>query len=221
MSGGGARAAYQVGVLKAVARILPANIPNSVRRHLRRIGRAINAILARRLRRQLPSRRCGAWSMCGEIFTCTRYFAPTCAACCTTGPDGWPRSWWAGWGETTDLTARPSAARTTARPLSAVRAHPGGDRRRFAACAEHQRLRLHVRPVGVVLSGRRRHRAVETHHRALAARPSSRSTHLMASSAIPLVFDAVKIHREYFGDGSMRQIAPISPALHSAPTGCW
>ena len=28
MSGGGARAAYQVGVLKAVARILPANIPN-------------------------------------------------------------------------------------------------------------------------------------------------------------------------------------------------
>src|SRR3972149_113940 len=28
MSGGGARAAYQVGVLKAVAGILPANIPN-------------------------------------------------------------------------------------------------------------------------------------------------------------------------------------------------
>ncbi|MCR4346626.1 MAG: patatin-like phospholipase family protein [Sulfuricaulis sp.] len=38
--------------------------------------------------------------------------------------------------------------------------------------------------------------------------------HLMASSAIPLVFSAEKINREYFGDGSMRQIAPISPALH-------
>jgi len=38
--------------------------------------------------------------------------------------------------------------------------------------------------------------------------------HLMASSAIPFLFSAVKIHREYFGDGSMRQIAPISPALH-------
>jgi NTE family protein len=24
----------------------------------------------------------------------------------------------------------------------------------------------------------------------------------------------VKVHREYFGDGSMRQIAPVSPALH-------
>ena len=38
--------------------------------------------------------------------------------------------------------------------------------------------------------------------------------HLMASSAIPFLFSAVKINREYFGDGSMRQIAPISPALH-------
>ena len=38
--------------------------------------------------------------------------------------------------------------------------------------------------------------------------------HLMASSAIPFVFPAVRIHREYFGDGSMRQLAPISPAVH-------
>jgi NTE family protein len=37
---------------------------------------------------------------------------------------------------------------------------------------------------------------------------------LMASSALPFLFPAVKYHREYFGDGSMRQIAPISPALH-------
>lgn len=38
--------------------------------------------------------------------------------------------------------------------------------------------------------------------------------HLMASSAIPFIFPAAKIHREYFGDGSMRQLAPISPAIH-------
>ena len=38
--------------------------------------------------------------------------------------------------------------------------------------------------------------------------------HLLASSAIPFIFPAVRINREYFGDGSMRQIAPISPALH-------
>jgi len=38
--------------------------------------------------------------------------------------------------------------------------------------------------------------------------------HLMASSAIPFFFPAAHIHREYFGDGSMRQSAPISPAIH-------
>jgi NTE family protein len=38
--------------------------------------------------------------------------------------------------------------------------------------------------------------------------------HLLASSAIPFIFPAVHIHREYFGDGSVRQIAPISSALH-------
>jgi NTE family protein len=38
--------------------------------------------------------------------------------------------------------------------------------------------------------------------------------HLLATSALPFVFPAVKINREYFGDGSMRQLAPISPAIH-------
>ena len=42
--------------------------------------------------------------------------------------------------------------------------------------------------------------------------------HLLASSAIPFVFPAAELdrggHREWFGDGSMRQMAPISPAIH-------
>jgi len=38
--------------------------------------------------------------------------------------------------------------------------------------------------------------------------------HLLASSAIPFIFPATRINREYFGDGSMRQIAPLSPAIH-------
>lgn len=38
--------------------------------------------------------------------------------------------------------------------------------------------------------------------------------HLMASSAIPFLFEAVKLHREFFGDGSMRQMAPLSASLH-------
>jgi NTE family protein len=41
-----------------------------------------------------------------------------------------------------------------------------------------------------------------------------KSDYLLASAALPFIFPAVKVHREYFGDGSMRQIAPVSPALH-------
>lgn len=42
--------------------------------------------------------------------------------------------------------------------------------------------------------------------------------HLLASAAIPFVFPATRLHiggqTEWFGDGSMRQAAPISPAVH-------
>ncbi len=37
--------------------------------------------------------------------------------------------------------------------------------------------------------------------------------HLMASSALPTIFPAELIGREYFGDGALRQLSPISPAL--------
>ncbi len=42
--------------------------------------------------------------------------------------------------------------------------------------------------------------------------------HLMASSAIPFIFPAVALwvngHKQHFGDGSMRQLSPLSPAIH-------
>jgi len=38
--------------------------------------------------------------------------------------------------------------------------------------------------------------------------------HLMASAAVPFVFPPVQIGGEFYGDGSMRQRAPLSPAIH-------
>src|SRR5690348_2369139 len=38
--------------------------------------------------------------------------------------------------------------------------------------------------------------------------------HLMASAAIPLLFPPMCIGREFFGDGAMRQLNPLSPAIH-------
>jgi NTE family protein len=38
--------------------------------------------------------------------------------------------------------------------------------------------------------------------------------HLMASIAVPLIFPPVRLDGEYFGDGAMRQATPLSPAIH-------
>jgi NTE family protein len=38
--------------------------------------------------------------------------------------------------------------------------------------------------------------------------------HLMASLAVPFLFPPVRIGEQYFGDGAMRQLAPLSPAIH-------
>jgi len=38
--------------------------------------------------------------------------------------------------------------------------------------------------------------------------------HLIASSAIPMLFPPVRLGDEYFGDGAMRQLNPLSPAIH-------
>jgi len=42
--------------------------------------------------------------------------------------------------------------------------------------------------------------------------------HLLASAALPLMFPAQRVGMEYFGDGGMRMISPLSPAIHLGAT---
>lgn len=51
-------------------------------------------------------------------------------------------------------------------------------------------------------------------NRRLGRRSELRIDHVMASIALPLIFAPVFLHGEYHGDGSMRETAPLSPALH-------
>jgi NTE family protein len=60
---------------------------------------------------------------------------------------------------------------------------------------------------------------------ALWQRPSRRSElasitveHVMASSSLPMLFPAVRVGREWYGDGGVRLTAPLSPALHLGAT---
>lgn len=38
--------------------------------------------------------------------------------------------------------------------------------------------------------------------------------HLMASAAIPLIFPAIELQHRFFGDGAIHQISPLSPPVH-------
>jgi NTE family protein len=42
--------------------------------------------------------------------------------------------------------------------------------------------------------------------------------HIMASAALPLVFPAVRLGKHWYGDGGIRLSAPLSPALHLGAT---
>ena len=50
--------------------------------------------------------------------------------------------------------------------------------------------------------------------RRLGKRTNLHLDHLMASIAVPMIFPPVMIGNEYFGDGAMRQATPLSPAVH-------
>ncbi len=50
-----------------------------------------------------------------------------------------------------------------------------------------------------------------THHRVVRAQLTV--DHIMASAAIPLLFPATKVGQQYYGDGSFRSTAPFGPAI--------
>jgi len=49
------------------------------------------------------------------------------------------------------------------------------------------------------------------HHRVV--RAPITVNHIMASAAIPLLFPAIKVGQQYYGDGSFRSTAPLGPAI--------
>lgn len=48
----------------------------------------------------------------------------------------------------------------------------------------------------------------------LSARGPLNDDHIMASSAIPIFFPPIEIGGRYYGDGSVRLLSPLSPAIH-------
>ncbi|MEP6739678.1 MAG: patatin-like phospholipase family protein [Caldimonas sp.] len=224
LTGGGARAAYQVGVLKAIARI---------RREAGVSGRnpfpviagtsagAINAAALACNADDFDAAVAGLLEI-WENFRAEQVYRSDSFGVIRTGAR-WLTMMSIGWVIARWRKARPRSLLDNS-PLEALLNRLVSTERLHRVMAEGH---LHALAVTASSYGSGLHvtfyDALDeivpwTRSQRLAVRAAITVPHLLASSAIPFVFPAVALdidgNPEYCGDGSMRQAAPISPAVH-------
>lgn len=212
LSGGGARAAYQVGVLAAIAELLPPGAANPFPVIVGTSAGAINAV----------SLASGAMDFTAAVQRLTAFWQGFRSHLVL-------RSDWPGVIHQASrllihsllgLGAPVPVALLNSAPLR----HLLNDRLNLQGIDEAIRQKqLHA--VAVTAFGYESGQAVTFYqgggtinawlrHRRIGLPTQLTIEHLLASSAIPLLFAPVKLDQEFFGDGAVRQPAPISPALH-------
>lgn len=212
LSGGGARAAYQVGVLAAIADLLPDGACNPFPVIVGTSAGAINAV----------GLACGAMHFCQAVRRLQ---------------DVWQnfhthkvyRSDWPGvLRQAGRFMAHSLLGLGGAAPVALLDSSPLAEllRKELDFSGIHAAVRQRqLRAVAVTAFGYESSQAMTFYqgrgnidpwfrHRRVGVPTRLDLSHLLASAAIPLIFPPVKINREYFGDGAVRQSAPISPALH-------
>lgn len=212
LPGGGARNAYQAGVLKAIADMLPEDAKNPFQVISGSSSGALNAVLlassANRFQEGVD-RLWGIWSNfhVGKVFKVDSWTAFKSAF-------GWGANFLLG-----GLTRQPRSVLDNSPLRELLERHIRFARIQQAIDSGD------LRAVSITASGYSSGLSVAYYQGSKDVVPWRRTrrtgipteltiNHLMASSAIPVLFPAVKLRNEYFGDGSMRQTAPLSPALH-------
>lgn len=213
LTGGGARAAYQVGVLKAVTELLPRTRHSPFKILCGTSAGAINAVALATWAENFPAgvdRLGQIW----ENFHTRQVYRTDAPGIALTGAR-WLSALMFGW-----LAHRTPRSLLDNSPLKRL-LEASLDFRRIERAIVNQSLHA----VSVTCSGYVSGQSVTFFQGQPDIEPWRRSQrvgahavlnleHLLASSAIPFIFPAVKIHREWFGDGSMRQTAPLAPAIH-------
>ena len=233
LTGGGARAAYQVGVLKAIAQIRretghgagPNPFPIIT-------GTSAGAINAAALASRADDFDAGVACLCEvwENFRAEQVYRSDSIGVIRSGAR-WLTMLSIGWAIARFHRARPRSLLDNA-PLSELltklfsterlaQVMREGHLQALAVSASSYGSGLHLTFYDAIHDI-----APWTRSQRIAVRGAIGVPHLLASSAIPFVFPpvpltiddptggAVERHFEYCGDGSMRQAAPISPAIH-------
>ena len=213
LTGGGARAAYQVGVLKAIAELLPDKTRNPFPIICGTSAGAINAVSLACFSRdfgQAVQYLRHVW----EGFHAHHVYRADPLGIGRTGAH-WLGALMAGW----IVKSAPKSLLDNAPLAELLRNSLKLDDIDAAVAAGA------LRAICITASGYASGQSVNfydgdatidawTRHARVSSRVKLTTEHMLASSAIPFIFPAVRLNREYFGDGSMRQLAPISPAIH-------
>ncbi len=213
LSGGGARAAYQVGVLKALAELLPDGCANPFPIICGTSAGALNAVTLASYEGSFKDAVAAlenVWSNLepGDVY---RY------------------GWWEtfkGLGRFGSSLLNHGVGRS--RPIALLDNAPL--RKLIKRAVDFEKIdralaRGDLHAVSVTAMGYSSGHSVSffqgqpdieewARHRRKGRRTLLGVDHLMASSAIPAIFPTARIEHEYYGDGALRQLAPISPALH-------
>ena len=230
LSGGGARAAYQVGVLSAIAELLRDPVtgrtgPLPFQVLAGTSAGAINSVALA----CCASDFLEAIERLGEVwsnFHAGQVYRADALGVMDTGAR-WIGGFAFGWLLSSLVRARPKSLLDNA-PLAELLGRlidyrqisqelRRGHLSAVAVCASSYTTSRHV----TFYQSRRQIRGWSRSDRC-AVRERIGVDHLLASAAIPFLFPAqcLKLdgRSEYFGDGSMRQVAPISPAIHLGAT---
>jgi NTE family protein len=212
LTGGGARSAYQVGVMRAVADLLPRDAPTPFQVIT---GTSAGAIVAANLAAYAAHFRTGAVALerVWRNFHVDQVFRTDASSMLHAGV-----RWMAALLSAGRLASPPDSLFDNA-PLRRLLEHRiDFDRVRRALAAGH------LESLAISAAGYSSARSFAFYescvHPAKDAPPWPRGVsaelgidYLMASSAVPFLFPPVRMHGEYFGDGAMRQVAPLSPAI--------
>jgi NTE family protein len=227
LTGGGARAAYQVGVLRAIARLRRKALPPRAR--LANpfgviCGTSAGAINAAALACN-ADRFEGAVEVLGKVwenFRCEQVYRADSLGVMRSGAQ-WLTMLSLGWVIARWRKARPKSLLDNA-PLAALLKQLVPLERVPLMLAQGH---LHALAVTASSYGSGEHFTFYTaadgtppwqRSKRVAVPCELRQAHLLASSAIPFVFPAAALEYQgrhsWYGDGSMRQTAPLSPAIH-------
>lgn len=225
LGGGGARAAYQVGVLRAISRIQrECTGPAGGNPFDIICGTSAGAINAAALACHADDHESSVRSLCAvwENFEAGEVYRTDSLGLLGNGAK-WLTMLSLGWMLARWRRARPRSLLDND-PLKDLLQRLVPTHRLASVLAEG-----HLRALAITASSYSTGEHVTFYQCAQAMQPWTRSQrraevsaisheHLLASAAIPFVFPAREVpregKREWFGDGSMRQTAPISPAIH-------